>query len=115
VFADLAGYTAVTEAHGDEEAADLAANFYGHARELLARCEGEEVKLIGDELMARIHDPAAAIQFAIDLSHHSARRHELLAVRVGLHHGRCNAATTGSGPRSTSPLGWRAWRKPVRW
>lgn len=87
VFADLAGYTAVTEAHGDEEAADLAANFYGHARELLARCEGEEVKLIGDELMARIHDPAAAIQFAIDLSHHSARRHELLAVRVGLHHG----------------------------
>jgi adenylate cyclase len=48
---------------------------------------GMEVKLIGDELMARIHDPAAAIQFAIELSHHSGRRHEHLAVRVGLHHG----------------------------
>jgi adenylate cyclase len=87
VFADLAGYTAVTEAHGDEEAADLVATFYGRARELLDRCDGEEVKLIGDELMARIHDPAAAIQFAIELSHHSARRHQQLAVRVGLHHG----------------------------
>ena len=87
VFADLAGYTALTEAHGDEQAADIAANFYGHARELLDRCEGEEIKLIGDELMARIADPAAAIRFAIDLSHHSARQHQHLAVRVGLHHG----------------------------
>jgi class 3 adenylate cyclase len=87
VFADLAGYTAVTEAHGDEEAADLAAAFYEYARRLLETCDGEEVKLIGDELMARIDDPAAAIQFAIELSHHSARRHEHLAVRVGLHHG----------------------------
>ncbi len=34
VFADLAGYTAVTEAHGDEQAADLAAHFYAHARDL---------------------------------------------------------------------------------
>jgi len=87
VFADLAGYTAVTEVHGDEEAADLAAAFYDRARELLDRCDGEEVKLIGDELMARIDNPAAAIDFAIELSHHSARRHEHLAVRVGLHHG----------------------------
>ena len=87
VFADLAGYTAVTEVHGDAEAADLAAAFYDLARELLDRCDGEEVKLIGDELMARIDNPAAAIDFAIELSHHSARRHEHLAVRVGLHHG----------------------------
>jgi adenylate cyclase len=87
VFADLAGYTAVTEAHGDEQAADLAAHFFAHARELLAQCDGEEVKVIGDELMARIRDPAAAIRFALELSHHSMRRHEHLAVRVGLHYG----------------------------
>jgi adenylate cyclase len=87
VFADLAGYTAVTEAHGDEQAADLAAHFFAHARELLARCDGEEVKVIGDEMMARIEDPAAAIRFALDLGHHSMRRHEHLAVQVGLHYG----------------------------
>ena len=87
VFADLAGYTAVTEAHGDEYAADLAAHFFAHARQLLAECDGEEVKVIGDEMMARISDPAAAIRFALELSHHSMRRHEHLAVQVGLHYG----------------------------
>jgi len=87
VFADLAGYTALTEAHGDEQGADLAAHFFSHARQLLARCAGEEVKVVGDELMARIGDPAAAIRFALELSHHSMRRHEHLAVRVGLHYG----------------------------
>jgi adenylate cyclase len=87
VFADLAGYTAVTDAHGDEQAADLAAHFFAHARELLAECDGEEVKVIGDEMMARIGDPAAAIRFALELSHHSMRRHEHLAVQVGVHYG----------------------------
>ena len=87
VFADLAGYTALTDAHGDERAADLAADYYSHARELLVRWDGEEVKLIGDEMMARVRDPAAAIQLAVELSHHEMRRHEHLAVRVGLHHG----------------------------
>ena len=87
VFADLAGYTAVTEAHGDEHAADLAADFFARARELLAQCDGEEVKVMGDEMMARISDPAAAIRYAIDLSRHSMRHHEHLDVRVGLHYG----------------------------
>jgi len=87
VFADLAGYTAVTEAHGDEQAADLAAHFYAHARDLLQRCNGEEVKLIGDEMLARIADPGAAIEFALELSHHSMQRHHHLAVRVGLNYG----------------------------
>jgi class 3 adenylate cyclase/YHS domain-containing protein len=87
VFADLAGYTALTEAHGDDHAADLAADFYDHARGLLERCDGEEVKVIGDELMARITDAAAAIEFALALSHYSMRLHEHLAVRIGLHYG----------------------------
>lgn len=87
VFADLAGYTALTEAHGDDYAADLAADFYDHARALLKRCDGEEVKLIGDEMLARITGPAAAIKFALELSHHSMQRHRHLAVRVGLNYG----------------------------
>jgi adenylate cyclase len=87
LFADLAGYTALTEAHGDEHAADQVDEFVSRVRELLERCDGEEVKLIGDELMARVADPRAAIEFAVELSDYSMRRHERLAVRVGLHHG----------------------------
>jgi adenylate cyclase len=87
VFADLAGYAALTEAHGDEQAADLVDEFVTRVRELLERCDGEEVKLIGDELMARVADPRAAIEFAVELSDCSMRTHEQLAVRIGLHHG----------------------------
>jgi adenylate cyclase len=85
LFADLAGYTALTEAHGDEHAADLVSEFVSRVRELLVRCDGEEIKLIGDELMARVGDPGTAIAFAVELS--SMKTHERLAVRVGLHHG----------------------------
>ncbi|HZA90202.1 MAG TPA: hypothetical protein VE401_08200 [Solirubrobacterales bacterium] len=35
LFADLAGFTALTEAHGDEEAAELAAEFCTRVRRLL--------------------------------------------------------------------------------
>ena len=37
LFADLAGYTALTEAHGDEHAADAAAEFCAAVRSLLER------------------------------------------------------------------------------
>jgi class 3 adenylate cyclase len=36
LFADLAGYTALTDAHGDELAADTAAAFRATAHELLS-------------------------------------------------------------------------------
>jgi adenylate cyclase len=87
LFADLAGYTALTEVHGDERAADLVAAFVAHGRRLLERCDGEEIKVIGDELMARVKDPGAAIEFAVELRDYAMRRHEHLAVRIGLHHG----------------------------
>jgi class 3 adenylate cyclase len=35
LFADLAGFTALTEAHGDEEAAELASDFFDQVRQLL--------------------------------------------------------------------------------
>ncbi len=41
LFADLAGYTALTEAHDDEFAADTAVDFVVTARELLAEAEAE--------------------------------------------------------------------------
>lgn len=70
VFADIAGYTALTEAHGDRRAADVVDDFAEHARKLLAGRDGELVKVIGDALMARLGNPVAAVGFAHELTHH---------------------------------------------
>jgi class 3 adenylate cyclase len=49
-FIDLAGFTALTEAHGDEDAADLATSFAVLARSALA--PGDQlVKTIGDAVL----------------------------------------------------------------
>ena len=49
-FVDLSGYTALTEAHGDEDAAECARKFYELAR---TACTGDTrvVKQIGDAVM----------------------------------------------------------------
>src|ERR1035437_8036008 len=61
LFADLAGFTALTEAHGDEQAADLVAEFSREAASLLPRHAGEQVKAIGDALMLRVPGAGEAI------------------------------------------------------
>ena len=65
VFADLSGFTALTEAHGDEQAADLVGGFGGAVRQLLAAHQAQEVKTIGDALMLRTGDAAAAIRLGL--------------------------------------------------
>src|SRR3954463_14801529 len=87
VFADIAGFTALTEAHGDEEAALLAADFSDAVKSELAACEGTHVKSIGDALMLRIPDPAQAIVLGLRIAGELMRDHGAPAVRVGLHHG----------------------------
>ena len=44
VFADLAGFTALTEAHGDSSANRIAADFVAGVRRILANYDAEEVK-----------------------------------------------------------------------
>jgi adenylate cyclase len=86
VFADIAGFTALTEAHGDEQAATLVADFCDAVRAELP--EGAaHVKTIGDALMLRIPDPRQAITLALHIAHGVIRGHAAPAVRVGLHHG----------------------------
>ncbi|MBA3672275.1 MAG: hypothetical protein H0W68_09670 [Gemmatimonadaceae bacterium] len=50
VFADLAGYTAMTEAHGDDDAAQIATRFHEPARACLP-AETRLVKTIRDAVM----------------------------------------------------------------
>jgi adenylate cyclase len=87
VFADLAGYTALTEAHGDEEAAEAAAGFHDALRSLLPEHDAEEVKAIGDALLVRVTDAAKAAGLAERIVCDYGTRHRALAVRVGMHTG----------------------------
>jgi adenylate cyclase len=87
LFADLAGFTALTEAHGDEHAADLVGAFCRQVRELLPRHGGEEVKTIGDALMLRVSDAPQAVLLACRLAHEVGGRHGFPGVRVGVHTG----------------------------
>jgi adenylate cyclase len=86
-FADIAGFTALTEAHGDEEAAELVADFCAAVSGELGRHGGSQVKTIGDALMLRIPVPEQAIVLGLTIANDLMRGHGAPAVRVGLHHG----------------------------
>ena len=87
LFADLAGFVALTEAHGDAAAADAAADFAEGVRELLPEYSAEEVKTIGDSVMVRVPDADDAVRLAARIIREVGRRHGALAVRIGLHTG----------------------------
>jgi adenylate cyclase len=87
LFADLAGFTALTEAMGDEEAADVAADFWAAVRELLAEHHADEVKTIGDALMLHAHHPGRAVELGVRIVEDVGSRHYFPVVRVGMHTG----------------------------
>jgi adenylate cyclase len=87
LFADLAGFTALTEAHGDEHAADLVADFCREAGKLLPEFNAEQVKTLGDALMIRVAEPPAAVELGLQMVEGPGRRHGALPVRVGMHTG----------------------------
>jgi adenylate cyclase len=87
VFADIAGFTALTEAHGDEAAFALMADFIKAVKTELPAVRGEHVKSIGDALMLRIPDPGDAIVLGLRIANELMLDHGAPAVRVGLHHG----------------------------
>jgi adenylate cyclase len=87
VFADIAGFTALTEAHGDEAAFALIADFIKAVKTELPAVRGEHVKTIGDALMLRIPDPGDAIVLGLRIANELMLDHGAPAVRVGLHHG----------------------------
>jgi class 3 adenylate cyclase/YHS domain-containing protein len=87
VFADIAGYTALTEAHGDADAAELAAQFCRAISEVAAANGGEVIKTIGDAVMVRHDVPADAVTLGLAAAHDVIAGHGFPAVRVGMHHG----------------------------
>jgi adenylate cyclase len=86
-FADIAGFTALTEAHGDEAAFALVGDFIKAVKKELPAVGGEHVKTIGDAVMLRIPNPGDAIALGLCIANDLMLDHGAPAVRVGLHHG----------------------------
>ena len=86
VFADLAGFTALTEAHGDSSASRIAADFVASVRRIIADFDAEEVKTIGDEVMIRTADSESAVRIGLEIVDQLAF-HRSPPVRVGMHSG----------------------------
>ncbi|HYD09990.1 MAG TPA: adenylate/guanylate cyclase domain-containing protein [Acidimicrobiales bacterium] len=90
-FVDLAGFTAVTEAHGDREAIAILHAFRARVQEVLGP-EDELVKTIGDAVMLRFPTPAGAVIALQELLRREiAAADAVLVPRAGAHHGRAVA------------------------
>jgi class 3 adenylate cyclase/YHS domain-containing protein len=87
LFADIAGFTALTEAHGDEHAVQLVDEFASAVRVELPGLGGEHVKTIGDALMLRVPDPGDAVLLALWITRNALGGHEAPTVRVGCNYG----------------------------
>jgi adenylate cyclase len=87
MFADIAGFTALTEAHGDEQAVELVEEFANAVQAELPSVEGEYVKTVGDALMLRVPDPADAVRLGIWVTRNAMSGHNAPSVRVGGNHG----------------------------
>jgi class 3 adenylate cyclase len=87
LFADIAGFTALTEAHGDEQAAELVAEFCRAVQAEIPSGRGAHVKTMGDAVMLRLDDPADAIRLGLTIAGGLMDAHGAPPVRVGLHHG----------------------------
>lgn len=86
-FVDLAGFTAMTEAHGDAEAVAIVRAFRDRALHVLG--PGDElVKTIGDAVMLRFPTPQAAIAALLELLQRElVVGNAILLPRAGAHHG----------------------------
>lgn len=87
LFVDMAGFTALTEAHGDEGAAELAADFFEHVRRLLPEHDAEEIKTIGDAVLVRCREPGTAVELALRLVEEVGKRPGFPILRAGMHTG----------------------------
>ena len=85
-FVDLAGFTALTEAHGDLGALDLIDRFTGLVGESLSAGD-ELVKSIGDAVMLASPRPADAVALLARLWERCSEESGFLLLRAGAHHG----------------------------
>jgi adenylate cyclase len=91
VFTDLEGFTAYTDAHGDEAALTLIAEHHRRAAPTVRRWKGRIVKHLGDGLLCTFPKPAQGIRAALDLQ---ASAPDPLRLRAGVHMGEAAVTRT---------------------
>jgi adenylate cyclase len=82
-FADLAGYTRLTEEEGELQAVDAVERFV-EAVEITLPDDARVIKTIGDEVMVVGSDPAALTDWAVGFQRLQSERP---LPRIGIHHG----------------------------
>jgi adenylate cyclase len=100
-FADLSGFTALTQRLSPTELSDLLVEFGGAVSDLVHGDGGRVVKFIGDEVMWVTATPEVLAKVAIDLVEYPRAREAGLQVRAGLGYG------------SVLALGGDYWGTPV--
>jgi adenylate cyclase len=83
-FADLVGFTAVTQQLEERELAAIVDRFEAIAYEQIVGRRGRVVKMIGDEVMFAVEDPAAAAEIALAVADAFHGEPDVPNVRVGL-------------------------------
>lgn len=82
-FADLAGYTRLTEEEGDLEAVSVVERFFEQVEQSLPE-DARVIKTIGDEVMVVGSDPGALLDWAVRFQ---TERDERPLPRIGVHSG----------------------------
>jgi adenylate cyclase len=108
-FADLVGFTALSQQVSDRELAAIIDQFEALAYDVVTALGGRVVKMIGDEVMFLVTDPPAAAEIALTLADASREADELSDVRVGMaigwvleREGDCYGPTVNLASRATS-------------
>ena len=83
-FADLVGFTALSQQMSNHDLAGLIGRFEHLAYDIVAGLGGRVVKMIGDEVMFSVDDPRRAVDIALTLSEAYSEDEQLGDVRVGL-------------------------------
>lgn len=87
LFADLRGYTAFVEAHGDTAAAALLSEYRDLVRETVARFAGAEIKTEGDSFYVAFDAASGAVECGlalVDAAAAASRDHPERPIRVGV-------------------------------
>ena len=85
-FADLAGFTALTEAHGDIVAADIAERFVAVAESIMGTGD-RLVKAIGDAVLITSDDAASGLSLILRLFDACEADAGFPDLRAGIHYG----------------------------
>jgi adenylate cyclase len=83
-FADLAGFTATSRRISAREVADLVELFASSAADVVAECGGRVIKLVGDEVLFTVDEPAAGAEAALAVTEAAERLEDRLPVHAGL-------------------------------